>query len=62
VSPDSSLRTVNDWITGVLQNRFRSGDIFNRNGLRVAIRKVRRHKVFEAQIGRLDEGEKTAGK
>jgi putative hemolysin len=48
--PDG-VRTVSDWVIAQTQGRFRSGDIFNRSGLRVVVRKVRRQKVFEAQIG-----------
>jgi putative hemolysin len=51
--PGGVLRTVSDWIIGHLQGRFRSGDVFERPGLRVVIRKVRRQKVLEAQIGRV---------
>ena len=50
--PEGGVRNLSDWIIGHLGGRFRSGDILVRPGLRVVIRKVRRQKVFEAQIGR----------
>jgi putative hemolysin len=52
--PEGGMQTVSDWIVGHLHGRFRSGDILVRPGLRVVVRKVRRQKIFEAQIGRTD--------
>jgi putative hemolysin len=52
--PEEGLRTVSDWVVGHTQGHFHSGDIFDRNGVRVVVRKVRRQKVFEAQIGKID--------
>ncbi len=52
--PEGGLRTVGDWIAGHLRGHFRSGDVLMRSGVRAVIRKVRRQKVFEAQIGRAD--------
>jgi putative hemolysin len=54
--PEGGLRNVNDWIVGHLQGRFHSGDVLERPGLRVMVRKVRRQKVLEAQIERVDGG------
>ncbi len=51
-TPEGGLRTVSDWIVGQTQGHFRSGDVFDRGGVRVVVRKVRRLKVFEAQIAR----------
>ena len=58
--PEGRLRTVSDWIVGHLRGHFRGGDIFERGGVRVVVRKVRRQKVLEAQIGKIDvESRKT---
>jgi putative hemolysin len=51
--PEGGVRTVSDWVVGHTQGHFHSGDIFDRSGVRVVVRKVRRQKVFEAQIGRV---------
>ena len=53
--PEGGLRTVSDWVVGHTQGHFHSGDIFDRGGVRVVVRKVRRQKVFEAQ-SRQDRG------
>ena len=52
--PPEGVRNLSDWIIGQTGGRFRGGDIFERNGLRVVVRKIRRQKVLEAQIGRID--------
>ncbi|MEN6452532.1 MAG: hemolysin family protein [Thermoguttaceae bacterium] len=52
--PEEGVRTLSDWIIGHLGSRFRSGDILVRPGLRVVVRKVRRQRIFEAQIGRVE--------
>ena len=48
------MRNLSDWIIAQTGGHFRSGDIFERGGVRVVIRKIRRQKVLEAQIGRID--------
>lgn len=58
--PEGGVRTVSDWIIGHLHNHFRSGDILVRPSLRVVVRKVRRQKVFEAQIGQIGAGEESS--
>ncbi len=45
-------RHVSDWAILHLQRPPRGGDIIETAGLRVIVRKVRRHKVLEAQVGR----------
>jgi hypothetical protein len=45
---------LSDWIIAQTRGQFRGGDIFERHGLRVVVRKIRRQKVLEAQIGRVD--------
>lgn len=57
-APEGGLRIVSDWITGHLPEPVRGGDVIVRGALRVVVRKVRRQKVLEAQIGRTDS-EKT---
>jgi hypothetical protein len=52
--PEGEVRTVSDWILGHLQRPARGGDILQRGNLRAVVRKVRRQKVLEAQIGRVD--------
>ncbi len=54
-SPEGGVRTVSDWILGHLSGGVRGGDVIQRPGLRVVVRKVRRQKVLEAQIGKLTE-------
>ena len=56
VLPEGGLRTVSDWVVGHTHGHFHSGDIFDRAGVRLVIRKVRRQKVFEAQIGKTEAG------
>ena len=43
-------RTVSDWILGHLQGSVHGGDVLERGGWRIVVRKVRRQKVLEAQI------------
>ena len=50
-TPEGGVRTVSDWILGHLSGSVRGGDIIQRGGIRVVVRKVRRQKVLEAQIG-----------
>jgi putative hemolysin len=50
---ESDIRTVSDWIIGQLKHPAHGGDIFERPEIRVVVRKVRRQKVLEAQIGRI---------
>jgi putative hemolysin len=53
--PEGGVKTLSDWIIAHFGGRFRSGDILVRPGLRVVVRKIRRQKIFEAQIGRTSE-------
>ncbi len=50
--PEDSPQNVSDWIVGHLDQRLRGGDVIERPGLRVIVRKVRRQKVLEAQVGK----------
>jgi putative hemolysin len=56
IVPDGGLRNLSDWIIGHLGGRIRGGEILQRPDLRVVVRKVRRQKVLEAQIGRAGPG------
>lgn len=52
--PEGGLRNLSDWTIGHLGGRIRGGEILLRPGVRVVVRKVRRQKVLEAQIGRVE--------
>jgi putative hemolysin len=49
--PSPDTKTLNEWIRGHLGHGVEGGEILERNGLRVVVRKVRRHMVLEAQVG-----------
>ena len=53
--PEGGLKTVSDWVIGHLQQLPRGGDIIARPRYRVVVRKVRRQKVLEAQVGQIGE-------
>lgn len=57
--PDEEVLNVSDWIVGHLEQRLRGGDMINLPGLRVVVRKVRRQKVLEAQVGQTDQEEES---
>jgi hypothetical protein len=42
--------TFSDWVAGHLGRKVCGGDVLERNGLRVLVRKIRRQKVLEAQL------------
>ena len=50
--PPSGAANPSDWLIGHLGREVQRGDVLVRNGLRVVVRKVRRHKLQEAQISR----------
>jgi len=52
--PEAGLRNVSDWVIGHLQQPLRGGEVVDRPGVRVMVRKVRRQKVLEAQVARRD--------
>jgi putative hemolysin len=52
--PPTRAEVVSDWVTGHLGRPVRGGDIVERPGLRVVVRKVRRQQVLEAQVGRAE--------
>jgi putative hemolysin len=51
VSPDKPP-VLNDWVVGRLGRGVHGGETVEGSGLRVTVRKVRRHKVQEAQVNR----------
>ena len=52
--PVSHSETLDAWVRGHLGRDLEGGEILERGRIRVVIRKVRRNRVWEAQIGRLD--------
>jgi putative hemolysin len=50
-APIASANSLNSWITGHLSRDVRGGDVVERGNVRVVVRKVRRKKVQEAQVG-----------
>ena len=56
-TPEGGVRNVSDWIVGHLPGPLRGGEIIAHGGLRVVVRKIRRQKVLEAQVGRAEAGE-----
>jgi putative hemolysin len=52
----AAVRHLSDWVSARLSEPLRGGEIITEGSLRVVVRKVRRHKVLEAQIG-IDESE-----
>jgi len=51
--PPTDARNFNEWVVGHLGKPVRGGQILERGDLRVVVRKIRRQKVLEAQIGRV---------
>lgn len=54
--PAAGARTLNDWVCGHLGREISGGDVVERGAVRVVVRKVRRKKVQEAQVSRLEQG------
>jgi len=53
--PETGLRNISDWVIGHLQQQpLHGGEVVERPGVRVMVRKVRRQKVLEAQVARND--------
>jgi putative hemolysin len=53
-SPTPGARTLSQWVSGHLGREVRRGDVVERGGVRVLVRKVRRQQVQEAQVSRSD--------
>ncbi|MGW8257358.1 MAG: transporter associated domain-containing protein, partial [Thermoguttaceae bacterium] len=51
--PPNGAGTLSDWVSGHLGRAIQSGDELTRNNIRVVVRKIRRQKVLEAQVGRV---------
>lgn len=51
--PTTPARTLNDWVVGHLATPITGGEILERSGVRLLVRKVRRQKVLEAQLSKL---------
>jgi putative hemolysin len=51
--PADETRNLNQWVAGHLGRPVRGGDEIERGGIRVVVRKVRRHTVQEAQVSRV---------
>jgi putative hemolysin len=51
--PPGKVETLADWVAGHLGREPRGGDVLVRGGLRVAVRKVRRNRLLEAQVARV---------
>ena len=43
-------RHLSDWVVGLRAQPLRVGGVTEKDGVRVVVRKVRRHKVLEAQV------------
>jgi len=54
--PECGAKTLNDWIRGHLGRPVDGGEVLERAGFRLVVRKVRRGMVLEAQIGRIPAG------
>jgi len=57
--PPNGAATLSDWVSGHLGRGIRGGDELTRNGIRVCVRKIRRQKVLEAQVGRVSQSERS---
>jgi len=49
--PPAGAATLSTWVSGHLGRPIRGGDEITRGGVRVIVRKIRRQKVLEAQVG-----------
>lgn len=54
--PESGARNLNEWVIGHLGRPVQGGETLERGQVRVVVRKVRRQKVLEAQVGRCSDG------
>ncbi len=55
--PPAGATTLSDWILGHLGKPVNGGEEIQRNGIRAMVRKVRRQKVLEAQVSRVEQTE-----
>jgi putative hemolysin len=54
--PPNGAATLSNWVSGHLGRPIGGGDMLTRGGVRVIVRKIRRQKVLEAQVGRVETG------
>jgi putative hemolysin len=59
--PSAGAKTLDEWIRGCLGRGVEGGEILERDGFRVVIRKVRRQMVLEAQVARMPSESASAG-
>jgi putative hemolysin len=52
--PPNGATTLSNWVSGHLGRPIRGGDELTRAGVRVVVRKIRRQKVLEAQVGKAE--------
>ena len=52
--PPNGATTLSNWVSGHLDRPIRGGDELTRGGVRVVVRKIRRQKVLEAQVGKVE--------
>jgi putative hemolysin len=52
--PPNGAATLSNWVSGHLGRGILGGDELTRDGVRVIVRKIRRQKVLEAQVARVD--------
>lgn len=50
--PAGSIRNLNEWVVGHLGRPVFGGEVIERGGIRIVVRKVRRDAVQEAQVSR----------
>jgi putative hemolysin len=50
--PERAKQLLNDWMSDELGRAVQLGEVMQRDGLRIVVRKVRRNKVQEAQLER----------
>ena len=49
--PPQTAPILTEWVSGHLGRAIRGGDELERNGIRIVVRKIRRQKILEAQLG-----------
>jgi putative hemolysin len=52
--PPTGATTLSDWILGHLGHAVAGGEVIQLHGIRVMVRKIRRQKVLEAQVSRVE--------
>lgn len=53
-APTADARNLNEWVIGHLGRAVQGGEVVQRGPVRIVVRKVRRQKVLEAQVQRVD--------